>query len=126
MKLSQIALAVNARLENGSPDFEITGVNGIEQAEPGEITFVSNPKYAARARNTKASAVIVAEDFPPIPAGRKPDVERVDKQINFASTVEAFPCTKLVDNFYVNWTGVIRIPKDGNYTFYLESDDGSR
>ena len=66
------------------------------------------------------------EDFPTIPAGKKPDVERVDKQINFASTLEAFPRTKLVDNFYVVWTGKIRIPADGAYTFFLESDDGSR
>ena len=66
------------------------------------------------------------EDFPSIPGGKKPDVERVDKQINFASTLEEFPGTKLKDNFYVNWGGVIRIPKDGDYTFHLESDDGSR
>ena len=65
-------------------------------------------------------------DFPKLAAGQKPAMERVDKDINFASTLEAFPGTKLVDNFYVNWTGVIRIPKDGTYTFYLESDDGSR
>ena len=65
-------------------------------------------------------------DFPTIPAGQKPDVERVDKQINFAATLEAFPGTKLVDNFYVVWTGKIRIPADGSYTFFLESDDGSR
>jgi hypothetical protein len=66
------------------------------------------------------------QDFPTIPAGKKPDVERVDKQINFAATLEAFPGTKLVDNFYVVWTGKIRIPADGAYTFFLESDDGSR
>ena len=66
------------------------------------------------------------QDFPAIPAGKKPDVERVDKQINFAATLEAFPGTKLVDNFYVVWTGKIRIPADGAYTFFLESDDGSR
>ena len=66
------------------------------------------------------------EDFPAIPADKKPDVERVDKQINFASTLEAFPGTKLVDNFYVIWTGKIRIPEDGTYSFFLESDDGSR
>jgi hypothetical protein len=65
-------------------------------------------------------------DFPKLAAGQKPTVDRVDKDINFASTLGAFPGTKLVDNFYVNWTGVIRIPKDGTYTFYLESDDGSR
>ncbi|MEO6182442.1 MAG: PA14 domain-containing protein [Verrucomicrobiota bacterium] len=66
------------------------------------------------------------EDFPTITAGQKPDIERVDKQINFASTLEAFPGTKLVDNFYVSWTGLIRIPKDGTYTLQIKSDDGSR
>ena len=66
MKLSAIASALEVRLENGSPDTEITGLNGIEQAGPGELTFVSNPKYAAAARTTRASAVIVGEDFPAI------------------------------------------------------------
>jgi UDP-3-O-[3-hydroxymyristoyl] glucosamine N-acyltransferase len=66
MKLAQIASELNARLENGSPHTEISGVAGIEQAGAGELTFVANAKYAAAARNTKASAVIVAEDFPAI------------------------------------------------------------
>src|ERR1700723_3539599 len=68
MKLSQIASALDVRLENSSSDIEITGLNGIEQAGPGELTFVSNPRYAAAARSTKASAVIVGEDFPAISA----------------------------------------------------------
>ena len=66
MKLSAIAAALRARLDNGSPETEITGLNAIDQAGPGELSFVSNPKYAAAARSTKASAVIVAEDFPAI------------------------------------------------------------
>ncbi len=66
------------------------------------------------------------EDFPVIPADKKPVVKRVDETINFESTQEGFYGTKLVDFFYVRWTGDIRIPKDGNYTFTLESDDGSR
>ncbi|HEY3972484.1 MAG TPA: UDP-3-O-(3-hydroxymyristoyl)glucosamine N-acyltransferase [Candidatus Sulfotelmatobacter sp.] len=68
MKLSVIASALNARLENGSSDTEITRLSGIEQAGPGDLTFVSNPKYAGAARTTRASAVIVGEDFPAIPA----------------------------------------------------------
>jgi len=44
MKLSAIAAALDARLENGSPETEITGLNGIDQAGPGELSFVSNPK----------------------------------------------------------------------------------
>lgn len=68
MKLAQLASALNARLENGSPELEITGVAGIKDAGPGQITFVANPKYAGAARTTKASAVIVTEEFPAVSA----------------------------------------------------------
>lgn len=64
MKLSHIAAKVGAKLENGAPETEITGIAGIEEAGPGQITFLANPKYAAAARATKASAVILGEDFP--------------------------------------------------------------
>ena len=59
MKLSAIAAALEVRLENGSPETEISGLNGIEQAGPAELTFVSNPKYAGAAQTTRAAAVIV-------------------------------------------------------------------
>lgn len=87
MKLSQIASALDVRLENGSPDIEITGLNGIEQARPGELTFVSNPKYAAAARSTKASAVIVGKDFPAIPAAM---LRAQDPYLTFARALELF------------------------------------
>lgn len=62
MKLSQIAQQLNCRLEGS--DRDITGVAGIEEAHEGQITFVANVKYAAAAKATKASAVIVTDDFP--------------------------------------------------------------
>jgi len=65
------------------------------------------------------------EDFPK-PEGKKPDLKRVDKTINFRSTGPTFPGTKLDNHFAIRWTGKIKIPKDGTYTFFLESDDGSR
>ncbi|HTZ94977.1 MAG TPA: UDP-3-O-(3-hydroxymyristoyl)glucosamine N-acyltransferase [Terriglobales bacterium] len=67
MKLSHIASTLGARLENGRPNTEITGVAGIEEAKPGQITFLANPKYAPAARKTRASAVILGEDFPALP-----------------------------------------------------------
>ena len=87
MKLSAIASALNARLENGSPDIDITGLNGIEQAGPGELTFVANPKYAAAARLTKAAAVIVAENFPAIPAAT---LRVEDPYLSFAHALALF------------------------------------
>src|SRR5437879_9058578 len=87
MKLSAIASALDARLDNGSPDTEITGLSGIDQAGPGELTFVSNPKYAAAARQTKASAVIVAEDFPAIPTAM---LRSKNPYLDFARALELF------------------------------------
>lgn len=87
MKLSQIASALDLRLENGSPDTEITRLNGIEHAEPGDLTFVSNPKYAAAARSTRASAVIVGEAFPAIAAAT---LRAKDPYLSFARALELF------------------------------------
>ena len=66
------------------------------------------------------------ETFPIIPADQKPTLKRVDKNLNFRSTEITFPGTKLQSHFAIRWTGKIKIPKDGKYTFFLESDDGSR
>lgn len=87
MKLSAIAAALGARLENGLPDTEITGVAGIETAGPGHVTFISNPKYAAAAKTTKASAVIVADDFPAISTAM---LRTKNPYLDFARTLELF------------------------------------
>jgi UDP-3-O-[3-hydroxymyristoyl] glucosamine N-acyltransferase len=87
MKLSAIATALGARLENGLPDTEITGVAGIQTAGPGQITFVSNPKYAALARTTKAAAVIVGEGFPAIATAM---LRSKNPYLDFARALEFF------------------------------------
>jgi UDP-3-O-[3-hydroxymyristoyl] glucosamine N-acyltransferase len=87
MKLAQIAAALAARLENGSPDLEITGVAGIKEAGPGQLTFVSNPKYAGAARTTKASAVIVSDEFPAISAAQ---LRSKNPYLAFAHALELF------------------------------------
>jgi UDP-3-O-[3-hydroxymyristoyl] glucosamine N-acyltransferase len=87
MKLAQIATALDARLENGSPDLEITGVAGIKEAGPGQLTFVSNPKYAGAARTTNASAVIVSDEFPAISAAL---LRSKNPYLAFAQALELF------------------------------------
>jgi len=87
MKLSQIASALSARLENGSPDTEITGVAGIEEAGPGQITFVANPKYAVAAKTTRASAVIVGNEFPVIATAT---LRHNNPYLAFAKAIELF------------------------------------
>jgi len=65
-------------------------------------------------------------DFPTLAADKKATVTKVDKTINFDSTEEGFNGTDMVDQFFIRWTGKIKIPKDGKYKFFTESDDGSR
>jgi len=87
MKLADIAKALNARLENAPPTTEITGVAGIEQAGPGQLTFVSNPKYNVAAKTTKASAVIVAENFPALSTGM---LRHKNPYLAWAKAIELF------------------------------------
>ena len=49
MKLAEIAAQLEVRLR-GDGEVEIKGLQGIADAQPGELTFVSNPKYVAAAR----------------------------------------------------------------------------
>jgi UDP-3-O-[3-hydroxymyristoyl] glucosamine N-acyltransferase len=67
MKLAELAKRLGAEL-HGDGSVEITGVRGIEEASPSEITFVANPKYAGLAHTTQAAAVLVAPNFPEISA----------------------------------------------------------
>ena len=67
MKLGELASRLGAELR-GDADLEVTGVKGIEEAGPSEITFVANPRYAGLARTTRAAAILVEPEFPEIPA----------------------------------------------------------
>jgi UDP-3-O-[3-hydroxymyristoyl] glucosamine N-acyltransferase len=67
MKLGELASRLGAELR-GDPNLEVTGVKGIEEAGPTEVTFVANPRYAGLARKTQAAAVLVDPEFQEIPA----------------------------------------------------------
>jgi UDP-3-O-[3-hydroxymyristoyl] glucosamine N-acyltransferase len=62
-KLKELADLVNGTLL-GDGEIEISGVGTIEEAGPGEITFAASSRYLEKLRETKASAVIVPNDFP--------------------------------------------------------------
>ncbi len=65
MKLGELATRLGAELR-GNAELEVTGVKGIEEAGPSEVTFVANPRYAGLARTTHAAAVLVEPEFPVI------------------------------------------------------------
>lgn len=85
MKLTEIAARLGVELRGD--DREVTGVAGIEEAGPEQITFVSNPKYAPAAKTTKAAAVIVDPKFPDIAA---PTLRSKNPYLTFAQAIELF------------------------------------
>jgi UDP-3-O-[3-hydroxymyristoyl] glucosamine N-acyltransferase len=61
MKLSKLAAQTQARVE-GNADIEIVGAAGLDEAASGQITFLSNPRYASRVGTTRASAIYASEE----------------------------------------------------------------
>jgi UDP-3-O-[3-hydroxymyristoyl] glucosamine N-acyltransferase len=55
--LADLAVRLGCRLE-GDGAIDVSGVAAIDDAGPGDVTFLANPKYAARLPSTRASAVI--------------------------------------------------------------------
>ena len=62
MKLSELATQTGALCETRDGDIEITGAAGLEQAEPGQVTFLSNPRYTPKVATTGASAIYLNEN----------------------------------------------------------------
>jgi UDP-3-O-[3-hydroxymyristoyl] glucosamine N-acyltransferase len=60
MKLSDLAVSLGCDLR-GDGGLEITGVAGMEKAGARELTFLANPKYAHKVKDTRAGAILVSE-----------------------------------------------------------------
>jgi UDP-3-O-[3-hydroxymyristoyl] glucosamine N-acyltransferase len=56
-----IASLVDGELA-GNPDEPVTGVAAIKEAQPGDVTFVANPRYLSAIKTTLASVIIVAKN----------------------------------------------------------------
>ncbi|MFO7459762.1 MAG: UDP-3-O-(3-hydroxymyristoyl)glucosamine N-acyltransferase [Desulfatiglandales bacterium] len=57
--LEQIAERVSGKVA-GDVDARITGINSLEKASEGEISFFTNPRFREQAAKTKASALLVS------------------------------------------------------------------
>src|SRR5580658_7862639 len=88
MKLTELARLLDCRLEGPdvqTAEVEILGVQGMEAAAPGQITFLSNPKYAPKLKNTRASAVIASQAVEDLPT-----VVSTNPYLDFARALELF------------------------------------
>lgn len=84
MNLDQIARLLDGELV-GDPDLEIKGLGKIEEAGPGELTFLANPKYTKFLTTTKASAVLVSNEFKDVSI---PHIRVTDPYLGFLLILE--------------------------------------
>src|SRR5215471_16753380 len=61
MKLFDLATATRAECELKDGEIEITAAAGLDEAQPGDVTFLSNPKYTNKVASTRASAIFLNE-----------------------------------------------------------------
>lgn len=96
MKVTPLLIAsMTDGIVEGDENIEITGFAKIEEAKPGEISFIANPKYAHFLTSTKASVLLVGRDLPK-PEGRPcPTLVRVDDPyVAVANLLAAFESQK--------------------------------
>jgi len=86
MKLSRIADILNCELR-GDGNVDISGVAGIDEAQPHQLTFVANPKYIPKIKTTRAGAIILGPDAPTTPI---PTLVAKDPYLTFAKAIEIF------------------------------------
>ncbi len=86
MKLAELARKLGCTVD-GDANLEITGVAGIDEAQPGQLTFLVNRKYRPSLTTTRASAILCAtgEPRPPIAALRS-----ANPYLDFARAIELF------------------------------------
>lgn len=61
-KLKEIARLINADLK-GDPDRTISGIMTLQNAKPGQISFLDNKRYLKYLSHTQASAVILRSEY---------------------------------------------------------------
>jgi len=86
VKLRDLAARLDCRLD-GDGDLDITGVAGIEDAGPSELTFLANPKYLSTLTSTRAGAVLLRDDSPAAPCAM---LRTKDPYLAFARAVGLF------------------------------------
>ena len=84
--LSDLAARIGARVV-GDGDAVVSGIAPIEEAGPGQVTFLANPKYLRFARDSNAAAIIARE----VVSGARTNFLLADNPyFAFACAVEAF------------------------------------
>ncbi len=74
----------------GNPNDKISSVSKIQEGKPGTIAFLANPKYEEFIYSTRATAVLVNEDFKPTKPLKTSLIYVKDAYVAFSSLLEEY------------------------------------
>lgn len=84
----ELAEFLHGRLENDAPDLKITGVNGLVEAGPQDISFAV-PPHVEHCHLSKAGVMVLGFDDPKLPDNR-PVIRVENPRAAFAALLELF------------------------------------
>jgi UDP-3-O-[3-hydroxymyristoyl] glucosamine N-acyltransferase len=125
LKLRDLAERLACRLE-GDGEIDIHRVAGLDQAGPGDVTFLANPRYGPALAGTAASAVILGEDAPPAPCAM---LRTAHPYLVFAKAMALFAPEDRPARGVHPWASIAedaRIPEDAAIGAFVSIGAGTR
>ncbi|KMQ52133.1 UDP-3-O-[3-hydroxymyristoyl] glucosamine N-acyltransferase [Chitinispirillum alkaliphilum] len=111
MKLSIIADAIGAVVEDGDSELDIQDISSPEQAGPNSITFLSNSSFRDKVEKCSAAAVIISQKEPAVDG--KINLKVSDAYAGYAKTAQLFEdrsplfCEGISEHAFIDSTAVI-------------------
>ena len=105
-----------------------TGIDGLSRTSAVvNVSVLSPPEgyaFGLKAQYFDFASLSAQPDL----SGRSPDVSRIDDQVGYTYTTNVWTGLPLsmADSFASRHYGWLAVPSSGEYTLYLNSDDGSR
>ena len=84
MTIGALAEVLGLSLE-GSPDFEILGLAGLEDAGPADLSFVSSPRHKGAFASSRAGACI---GYAELEVGDRPCLRSASPYADFARAID--------------------------------------
>ena len=125
MKLKDLALAVNARLD-GPEDIEITAVAGLLDATSGCVTYIAGKQQVGELARSSASAAFAPLDTPAVPM---PVMRVKNPRLAFAQALKLFYVPTAVATGISDRAAIgkdVRIGKDPSIHPFVTVADGAR
>ena len=102
----EIAKKLNGRVE-GDGQVQLNKLSKLEEARKGSISFLANPKYISFLENTRASAILISNEFKAINNSDITFIRVKDPYVAFSKLLTDFSQDKEKRNYGIHPTASI-------------------